>query len=67
MKLHLPNLNLQMEGKLVRVVVKDSVAEIILTRPKKLNAMNDDFFTEIGQAADFVNREPSIHVGYQNS
>ncbi len=56
-----------MEGKLVRVVVKDSVAEIILTRPKKLNAMNDDFFTEIGQAADFVNREPSIHVGYQNS
>ena len=53
-----------MEGKCVKVVINGHVAEVILNRPKKLNAMSNAFFTEMGQAAELINKDPEIHGIY---
>ena len=42
---------------------KDGIAQIILSRPERLNAINDDLLTELNAALKSVNEDLSlIHI-----
>lgn len=40
----------------------DGVGELILNRPKKLNVMNEQFFTELDHAVDLLNDDDRVRV-----
>lgn len=46
----------------VALEVHDGVGELVLNRPKKLNAMNAQFFEELPMAVDQLEAEPAVRV-----
>lgn len=51
-----------MEGKAIRLHNASPVAEIVLDRPNKLNAMNMAWIAEFNEALDTVARDPTIKL-----
>lgn len=46
----------------VRIEMHGSVAEIVLDRPQKHNALTPKMYAEIAQCCDTANREPEVHA-----
>ena len=43
-------------------IIDNNIAHIIINRPEKANAMNQDFWTEIKNCANYIDQTPSIRV-----
>lgn len=51
-----------MEFNTLAVQMKGNVAEVLMNRPEKSNAMNADFWAEMPQAMQWVNEQPDARV-----
>ena len=54
--------NMSKKFKEIRIEKRGHIAEVILARPKKLNAMAPEFFTEIGEAFREIDADKDIRV-----
>lgn len=46
----------------LEVSIKDHVAHVAMNRPEKLNAMNSNFFSEIGKAFKALDADPNVRA-----